>query len=211
MALLLIDSSAVNLKKVGDYKVIYRAVDLAGNEASTTVTIHVKEKPKNYVDPEELNQLADRVLSSIIKDGMSEVDKAWAIYKWTRNNISYTGSSDKSSWLQGAMRGLKQGTGDCFNYYATSRILLTRAGFENQAVTRVGGKTQHFWSLVYIGGGWYHFDTTPTVKPTVNFLLTDAEVEKFSRVNIWGYYNFDKTKHPATPAKPLAERSKYRP
>jgi hypothetical protein len=205
-----IDSSAVNLKKAGDYQVTYSATDIGGNKASTIATIHVKEKPFNFVSTQDVNQLADQVLASIIKDGMSEIQKAWAIFQYVRTHIAYTGHSDKSDWMQGAMRGLKQGNGDCFNYYATSRLLLTRAGIENQTVTRVGGRTQHFWNLVKVNGGWYHFDTTPYVKPYIGFLRTDAEIaERSKKINNEYYYNFDKTQHPATPPEPLAERSAF--
>ncbi|MBP0726354.1 transglutaminase domain-containing protein [Bacillus sp. RG28] len=200
-----IDSSAVNLKKVGDYHVIYSATDLAGNKATVTSTIHVK---KVDVKTEVLNKEADKVLAKITKNNMTQIEKAWAIFNWAKKNIAYTGHSDKSDWMAGAMRGFKQGNGDCFNYYATSRILLTRAGIENQTVTRVGGKTLHYWNLVKIGGGWYHFDTTPTKKPYTGFLRTDAEVAARSKI-IKGYYNFDKTKHPATPLKPLKQRSAF--
>ena len=31
------------------------------------------------------------------------------------------------------------------------------------SVTRKGGRTRHFWVIVNIGTGWYHFD--PTIAP----------------------------------------------
>lgn len=207
---LTIDNSEVNLKQKGQYPVIYRAVDLAGNIASTTATITVKEKPQKKLDPEELNNIADKVLRNIIKDGMSDVEKTWAIYKWVTNHISYTGYSDKSDWKKGALRGLKKATGDCYNYYATSRILLTRSGFEHQTVIREGGTrtTRHYWNLIKVNGSWYHFDTTPTINPYTGFLRTDNELRERSKV-LKDYYSFDETKHPSTPEEPLDERSKY--
>jgi hypothetical protein len=198
---LVVDSSAVNIKKAGSYKVIYTAADLAGNTATKIMILKVKEK---NITQEDLNILADKVLAGIINPGMTPTEKALAIYNWTKHHITYTGSSDKSSWIKGAVQGIKNGTGDCFNYYATSRALLTRAGFKTLCVMRVGGKTQHFWNLVYIKGGWYHFDTTPSHKgyAFVCFMRTDAEVAEYSKWRI-GYYNFDKTKYPATPLNPF--------
>ncbi|MFZ7134228.1 MAG: immunoglobulin-like domain-containing protein [Eubacteriales bacterium] len=199
-----IDSHAVNLKKAGTYKVAYSATDKAGNTSTKTVTITVKEKPKNYVSQDELNKLCDEVLTGIIKEDMSDIDKAWAIYKWTRKHIAYTGSSDKSSWMKGAVQGITKGTGDCFTYYATARALLTRSGFENMRVTRVGGATQHFWNLIKIGGSWYHYDAGLSRRGYyyVCFLRTDAEVEEYSKTCV-GYYKFDKSKYPATPTEIL--------
>ena len=38
---------------------------------------------------EEVYAMADKILESILTEDMSEYDKAYAIYKWTRDNISY--------------------------------------------------------------------------------------------------------------------------
>lgn len=199
---LIVDSSAVNLKKEGSYTVSYSATDTAGNTSTETVTFTVREKPQNYVDPEELHKLADDVLASIINEDMTDKEKLWEIFQWIKKRITYTGYSDKSDWMQGAIQGIKKGSGDCFTYYATARELLTRAGFENMVVIRVDGT--HYWNLVYYEDGWYHFDTCPHHKkyPYVCFLRTDEEVEEYTKINK-NYYNFDKTKYPATPTTPL--------
>ena len=69
---------------------------------------------------------------------------AWEIYRWIKGHVSYVGTSDKSDWKKEAYRGIVNGVGDCFTYYAVSEALLTRAGIDNMLVTRVGGRTQHF-------------------------------------------------------------------
>lgn len=201
---LVVDSSSVDLKTPGTYEVLYMATDAAGNMATQTAKITVMEKPKNYVSEEELNKLADEVLAKILTDDMTDMEKLWAIYKWTFNHIQYTGSSDKSNWMEAAVHGIKKGTGDCFNYYSTARILLTRAGFENMMVERVGGTTRHYWNLVKYDGNWYHFDTTWWRRgyPFVCFLRTDAEVAEYTKL-VEAYYQFDASKYPATPTEPL--------
>ena len=204
-----IDNSAVNLKKVGTYEVVYSATDAAGNVGTATATIDVQAKPADYVDPDELNALADRVLEKILKDDMTDVDKAWAIFKWTKNNIGYVSSSEKGDWMKSAWRGLKKGTGDCYVYYGTAKLLLERVGFETQEVKRDGGRdTEHYWNLLFIEGGWYHFDTTPTIEKNTAFLQTDAELDKYSE-KVKNYYKRDMTKNPATPENAPEERSKY--
>ncbi|NIK68358.1 MULTISPECIES: immunoglobulin-like domain-containing protein [unclassified Paenibacillus] len=206
---LAVDTSGVNLKKAGVYNITYRAQDAAGNAAQAEATVTVKVKPASPLNEEELNKLADTVLAKILTENMTEVDKLWAIFKWTKYNIGYVDSSSHTDWRKGALQGFKQGTGDCFVYYATAKILLERSGFETQTVIRdKGRKTKHFWSLVKVDGAWYHFDTTPTIKKNTTFLLTDAELALFNK-QFKNYYLFDKTKHPATPTKPLKERSKY--
>jgi hypothetical protein len=202
---LIVDSSKVNLKKEGKYEVTYIATDTAGNTATETITITVLKKPWDYVDPEELDKLADSVLDMIIKDGMSDKEKLKAIFQWTKKRISYTGSTYKKNWMWAAVQGIKKGSGDCFTYYGTARALLTRAGFENLCVTRIDNT--HYWNLVKYNGNWYHFDTCPhsSKYPFDGFLRTDAEVAEYSkkRKDKRNYYTFDKSLYPATPDEPL--------
>ncbi|NLK26764.1 MAG: transglutaminase [Clostridiales bacterium] len=191
-----INSSSVNLKREGTYEVKYTATDLAGNTAVKTATITVK---KFVVTDEMLNELADGILAKITKDTMTKRDVAYAIYKWVKGHVSYTGSSDKSDWKAEAYRGIKNGLGDCFTYYAVSEALLTRAGIDNMRVTRVGGKTQHFWNLINCGDGWYHFDTCPNRDRMDTFMMTDAKVAEYTEYRGNNYYNFDHSLYPATP------------
>lgn len=199
-----IDSSGVNLKKAGSYKVIYSATDTAGNKTTETATINVKKKPTDYVSEEELNSLADGVLADILKADMTEIERLWAIYKWTRKHITYTSHSDKNNLIKEAARGIQKGVGDCFTYYATSKTLLTRAGFENMLVLRDTDTSFHAWVLVKYRDSWYHFDATPSRRGHyyICFLRTDEEVSEHSE---WctDYFKFDQTKYPATPSEPL--------
>lgn len=197
-----IDSSNVNLKKEGNYEVEYSATDTSENKTKEIAKVEVRKKPKSYTDPELIHKLADSVLDKIINEKMNDKEKLWKIFKWTNSHISYIGYSDKTDWIQEANRGIKKGTGDCFTYYATARELLTRAGFENMTVTRIGGT--HFWNLVYYEGDWYHFDTSPYRRgyPNVCFLHTDKQVAEYSKIRK-NYYNFDKSKYPSTPKKPI--------
>lgn len=193
-----VDSSKVNLSKAGTYKVYYTAEDSSGNKANETATVTVL--PFDVTD-EMLNEKTDKILAKITKEGMTKREIAWEIYKWVKKNVSYTGSSDKSDAKKEAYRGIVNGVGDCFTYYAVSEALLTRAGIDNMRVTRVGGRTQHFWNLVNCGDGWYHFDSCPNKDKMETFMLTDAEVEAYTKKRGNNYYNFDKSLYPATPEK----------
>lgn len=193
---LVVDSSAVNLKKAGSYDVIYTATDSSDNTTTKTVKLKISEIPKGYVDKDDLDALADKVLATIITDGMSQIEKAKAIYNWTKSHIGYINHSDKSDWVKAAYQGIKKGSGDCFVYFATAQELLTRAGIENQGIIKLGGG--HYWSLVNLGNGWYHFDATPRKGGGEFFMLTDAEMEKYSKSHK-NSHKWDKTKYPATP------------
>jgi hypothetical protein len=195
-----IDSNSVNLKKAGAYNVTYSATDSSGNTTTKTITLKVTEKPKSAVSKEDLDALADKVLASIITTSMSKKEKAKAIFKWTKSNISYIDTSDKSDWVKAAIQGFKQGKGDCFVYFATAQELLTRAGIQNQGIIKINN--HHFWSLINLGDGWYHFDTTPRKGDNdfySLFMLTDAQIEAYSRKH-GNSHVWDKTKYPATPA-----------
>ncbi|MDF2539726.1 MAG: cysteine protease [Herbinix sp.] len=191
-----VDNSLVNLKKEGSYQVTYTATDKAGNKASTTATINVKE---SVISLETLAQMSNEILADITTPGMTKEEIAYAIYKYTKNHIAYTGHSDKSDWVAEAYRGITNAVGDCFTYFAVSQSLLNQAGIDNMEVNRVGGTTKHYWSLVNIGDGWYHFDSCPNKDHKKTFMMTDDEVDAYSEARGNNYYTFDTTKYPATP------------
>ena len=195
-----VDSSGVNLSEPGEYQAVYWAEDAAGNRAEVTVTVTVVEtvtvddadggETEDVVEAggeeitlERVNELADDILAEITTSGMSQREKALAIYNYVHNHIKYTGTSDKSSWLVGAYVGFTRGSGDCYNYFACSKALLTRAGIPNVDLTRVGGNSRHYWQLVDVGEGYYHFDACPhpSSYPLYSFLLTEAEVREYTR------------------------------
>lgn len=189
--MLQVDSSAVNLSVPGEYQVIYSAEDSAGNRTEVTTTVVVTEpdpdsessEPKaRQVSLMEVIDKADQVLETIIKDGMSQREKAWAIFNYVANNVRYVGTSDKSSWIIGAYDGLTTGRGDCFNYYACSKALLTRAGIPIVELQRADRNARHYWVLADVGQGYYHFDPCPHPDgyPLTCFLLTETEVRQYT-------------------------------
>lgn len=230
-----VDASAVDLTQTGEYPVTYSASDARGNEASVTVTVTVVETltvddsgqadlpPSNLnVTEDDVYALADRILNQITTAGMSQLEKAKAIFDYVHNHIKYVGTSDKSSWVIGAYIGFTRGSGDCFNYFACSKALLTRAGIPNVDLQRVGGTTRHYWQLVNTGSGYYHFDSCPhpTGYPLYSFMLTEAEAraytEQVSPVR-QNYFVYDyascpvtvvgtpEAELPATPQEPVEE------
>ncbi len=191
-----VDNSKVNLKKEGTYTVTYTAKDAAGNKATKKINVTVK---RFTISIEQVNELCDNVLAKITNNGMTNRDIAYAIYKWAKQNISYTGESDKSDWVAEAYRGMTNKYGDCFTYFSVAQALLTRAGIDNMEVTRVGGKTRHYWNLINCGDGWYHFDSTPHKDHKQTFMLTDQEVAEYTEIRGNNYYTFDKSLYPRTP------------
>ena len=54
---------------------------------------------------------------------------------------------------------------------------MTRVGIENKDIERVpSGNTLHYWNLVNIGEGWYHFDATPRPNQDLDLCYVTDEV-----------------------------------
>lgn len=203
---LTVDSSNVSLDKVGTYPVSYTATDASGNTSTLETTIRVMEKQASAVPIETINAAVDKVLDSIIKDGMTKKQQVTAIYNWARSKCSYYGHSDKSDYMQGAYVMLTQRKGDCFNYYAVTKLMFDRLGIDNIDVRKVknhNGDSDHYWSLVSLDNGetWYHFDATPRVGSGDDFcLVTDAFLDAYSDAHD-KCHNRDKSLYPTTPSK----------
>lgn len=187
-----VDASGVNLNEEGEYQITYTARDLAGNTASTTVKVTVI--PATY-DEDEVNRLADAVLERIITPEMSDMDKLEAIYNYTKSHIGYINDSAKGNWVRAAYEGLSTGRGDCYVYACTAKVLLTRAGITNMDIAKIPDSTEHYWNLVDIGDGWYHFDTTPRVDHPTIFMWTDAQLMEYSKSHD-NCHNYDHEVYP---------------
>jgi hypothetical protein len=60
---------------------------------------------------------------------------------------------------------------------------------------------RHFWNLVYVRGGWYHFDTCPRSRDGYFCLQTDAQLRRYST----GYtFSFNKSLYPARATKVIS-------
>ncbi|MBE6569659.1 MAG: hypothetical protein E7658_05525 [Ruminococcaceae bacterium] len=193
-----VDSSAVNTTEEGIYPITYTSIDAAGNEAS--ITVYLKVKVNNM---DAVNELADGILAQIITAGMTEREKAWAIYSWITASLKY---STRTSYLmgnytEGAYSGLTIRSGNCYIYYAVSGALLTRAGIENIMIQRDKPDNPHYWNMVKIDGDWYHFDTCPQYSghKMQCFLKTDKELAAYNEYEVADYYSFDATLYPETP------------
>ena len=199
-----VDSSQVDLSNPGTYPLIYTARDMTGNETRLEVTVTVVEKPATYTEEETINAKADELLKKIVTDGMTDEAKVKAIYAYVRSHYTYSGHSDKTDWLQGAWVMMDEGRGDCFNYFALTKLLLDRLGIPNIDVRKVrnhDADSDHYWSLVSVDGGktYYHLDTTPRMGDGDNFcLVTDAFLDAYSDTH-GKCHNRDKALYPRTP------------
>ena len=199
-----VDSSSVDLSCPGEYTVIYTATDASGNSSQEKATVTVMESQEGFVDLDTIYTAADAKLDEIIRDNATIGEQVHDIYAWARLHLCYGGHSDRTDWLQTAYTMLTEGKGDCYGYWAVTKLFFERLEISNIDVRKVRNSaedTDHFWSLVSLDGGdtWYHFDATPRYGEGDDFcLVTDAFIDAYSDSHK-GSHNRDKSLYPETP------------
>ena len=185
-----VDASEVDASRMGSYSVTYSATDRSGNTATKTALIRIVT---SKVEEDRAQEVADEILSKIFTDGMTLAEQIEAIYDYVFKNVHYVATSNKQDWRSEAVRGLTTGKGDCFTSYASARLLLEQTDAQIMSVQRMDTLTHHYWLLVNIGTGWYHFDACRTgVARKRCFMWTDAQTERLSQ----RYWRYDKTLYP---------------
>ena len=194
-----VDNSAVNIYAAGKYPIVYIAKDPSGNESRYACSLTFIEQS---VSDDDLNAAVDAVLTKIITPDMSLAEKGYAVFCYVHDNVRYKAASNKQDYKYEAWRGLTTHKGDCFTFCSTARVLLEKIGAQVMVVTRYGGykNTRHWWLLVNLGTGWYHFDVINVGPKNYEcFMRTDAEIKKRSA----GFWSFDTRLYPATPQEPF--------
>ena len=168
-----VDTSQINWKKEGIYKVYYTAEDRSGNRSKAWAKVQVYQ-------PGEAERIADIILKTRIKSG-SDIQKLRRIYQYVKGNCSYVGSGMHTNWRYAAVKGIRGHRGDCFTYYSISKLLMLRSGIPHIMIRRYPAHPghNHWWNLVYVGGGWYHFDATPRARRGYFCLQTDAQLRMY--------------------------------
>ena len=188
--------SEVRTDQPGAYRVVYTAEDEAGNRASAECVFTLVAAT---VSEEEVRALAQNVLKEITTDRMVKAEKLLAVFEYVRTHVRYVGDSDKSDWRKEAVRGFKTGKGDCFTFYSVTRALLDELGIEYMSVTRLGGRTRHFWTIVNIGTGWYHYDTTVSATHRSRCFMWTYEQCQIKPY----FWRFDSSKYPEIATEPF--------
>ena len=176
-----VDSSGVDTNFPGEYSVKYSAVDSLGQTVEVTVKLTVLP-----VGEDKVAALADPILASIIREDMTDTQKAKAIHTWVNTNIAYSNEGEKEDILDGAYNGLTLRSGDCYTYFALSKYLLSRVGIEGIDLERIPGTDMtHYWMLLDLGEGWRHYDTTRVkradARPNNGFMMTESQAQAFCK------------------------------
>ena len=193
-----VDSEVISYQE-GEYRVVYRATDLSGNETVRECTFTLIEQT---VTEEEIQTLAAGVMQEITTPDMTDAEKLKAIFDYVQKHVSYVNGSNHNytDWRKAAYDGITYGKGDCFNIYSVTRALLDQTDIQYPSVERVKAypwRTRHFWVHVNVGTGWYVFDPTWTPKHRFNcFMWTKAQCNSCRN-----YWKYDESKYPPLAAE----------
>lgn len=186
--------SKVDMHQKGKYDVIYTATDVSGNATSQKCVFTLIEPT---VTDEEIRDMAREVMASITTEDMVTAEKLKAIFEYVRAAVVYGNGINKNytDWRKGAYDGFTKGKGDCYNIWAVTRALLDQLdGVEYMNVTRINGRTRHYWCIVNMGTGWYHFDPTNTrYHKAYCFMQTNEQCNSPA----YYYWKFDMEKFPS--------------
>ena len=188
-----VDSSEVNVDKRGTYNLTYIATDAAGNVTKKTTTVKIVSAKISEATEENVNALADEVLAQIINDGMDQKAQAKAVFNWVVNNITYSESAGIDDLYSAAYKGMYYHVGDCTVKQKTAEVMLNRLGIKNMEIEKIRDTRGHYWLLIDIGEGWYHYDPNLQLDGTLIFYWHDAD--------LWAYSNAHKNTHNYDPSK----------
>lgn len=124
------------------------------------------------------------VLTKIIHNSMSDVEKVRAVNDYIVSHTAYT--KDTKSSPHSAYTVLAERGGVCQGYALLAHSMLQKLGIETQYIVGYVGQEGHAWNLVKLDGQWYHLDTTwndpvPDRKGVVRyqyFLVDDRTMAK---------------------------------
>ena len=157
---------------------------------------------------EEFNAKADEIISEVITDDMTELQKALKLHDYLVLNTVYDTKGELEDLNGGASAYdiLVCGNGICQGYAQAYNVLLERAGMDSLMV--VSYPMKHAWNLVSVDDEWYHVDVTwddpvPDSPGLVNhkyFLLSDEEIQKKTDVR-YEHHSWDAKGFTATSTK----------
>lgn len=192
-----VDPGNVDNKTVGTYTAYYTATDADGHTLTVPRTIIIQDEAEAAVE-----KYARDIINQIITEDMTRDQKIYKIYLYTKKNVLFVGSSDKTSIIHAAYEGFSTGKGDCYTYYAMNVVLLNMLEIENLEVARVGGTSNHWWNLVlHEDGKYYHVDSCPKsiyLDGQTYYKMTDSDLDEYTNnkqvaAHRPNYYTYDKT------------------
>ena len=85
--------------------------------------------------------------------------------------------------------------GDCTVKQKTAEVMLNRLGIKNMEIEKIRDTRGHYWLLIDIGEGWYHYDPNLQLDGTKIFYWHDADLWEYSNAH-HNTHNYDPSKYP---------------
>ena len=126
---------------------------------------------------------------------MDQKAQARAVFNWVVNNITYSESAGIDDLLSSAYKGMYYHVGDCTVKQKTAEVLLNRLGIKNMEIEKIRDTRGHYWLLIDIGEGWYHYDPNLQLDGTLIFYWHDADLWEYSNTH-GNTHNYDPSKYP---------------
>ncbi len=190
-----VDSSQVNVDKRGTYTLTYIATDAAGNVSTESTTVKIVSAKITAATEETVYAMADEILAEIITDDMTQLQQARAVFDWVVNNITYSESAGIDDLLSAAYKGMYYHVGDCTVKQKTAEVMLNRLGIKNMEIEKIRDTRGHYWLLIDVGEGWYHYDPNLQLDGTLIFYWHDADLWEYSNTH-GNTHNYDPSKYP---------------
>lgn len=137
----------------------------------------------------EADQLAEQVIAQVITKGMSQREKAEALYAYVTSTVSYDQRyyADRSNMpyeSQTALGALRDGVAICGGYSHAVKLLFEKVGIPCFNVTGKYFSENHMWNLALLDGQWLWFDATSDRGSTgefgfLHFGLTELDSTKY--------------------------------
>lgn len=180
------------------YKVYYQnpyilgmcsfAYDYASMTLKITYNYSVEEIKQRQ---QEITEEANKVVSQVIKEGMSQEEKQMALYKYLEENCEYDTAALEDAEANGFKKSADNTYEDAFNTYG---ILVKKKGVcQSYAYTYkllchlcdvdcivmtgfLNGNLPHAWNMVQLGDKWYQVDSTNNGKSIgIPYFLYNAD------------------------------------
>lgn len=155
---------SLTVQNEGEYEFYARVKDSDGTVAEKIFAVTVVDESAKT----DLNKQIDAVLSEIITNDMTELEKIKAIHDWLVNNVEYDTNGYSSGYMPSTdftAEGLfETRVAVCDGYSKAFEAMAKRAGFEAVRITGTGytssGSESHAWNQVKVNGSWYNVDVT---------------------------------------------------
>ena len=179
-----------------------------GTYSQETIDDNREQFANTYADYQVAIGKTKQVYTSIISDGMTDIQKEYAIINWLMANVSY---SDDISGHPDIYTSFILGKAVCDIYSLSFDYLATMAGLDSYMVW--GGEgASHAWNIVGIDGVYYQVDVTWADPPGLphDYRYINVSDTTMAALHNGAYPMLSPFRYPPTTADmPEAEQSPY--